>query len=165
MADGKQFPIEEKVDDDKVLVYDLGRPEDAQEVLQLYRDHFVADAPFRQIFFWEESEANWTSARHEADLVTFLGQPFSVVVRDKANGHLVAFKKQRNGGTGRKKKSADWLVVALIAQLEGCFNLFDPVHLHWRRAARLPGVRHQQTARPVDVRNCPFQHRTKSGRY
>lgn len=55
--------------DDKVLVYDLGRPEDAQEVLQLYRDHFVADAPFRQIFFWEESEVNRTSARNEADLV------------------------------------------------------------------------------------------------
>ena len=112
---------------DEVLVFDLGRPEDAQQVIQLHRDHFLTTPPIRQIHFWDEAEENRTAPWSESFIRKSLAAqpPVSLVVREKSTGHLVAYKMneldERNTFTPMPpsdSKAPGWLARALAAHLE-----------------------------------------------
>ena len=130
-----EFPLEEKVDD-KILVYDIGRPEDVKEVLELFRTHFYTSAPIRQLCFWDDSPENQKAPRTEGyvrQALAVADPPVSLVVRDKSTGQMAAFKinhlDRRDSFEPMPRPQANdrspgWLIRAILAELEPDVRLF-----------------------------------------
>lgn len=89
----ESFPILWDQVDGKVLVIDIARPEDAEEVNSFLDVHFVLKTPVRQLSSFDkrskecelkqqQDELNWIQDR--------LKHGYSLTVRDASTGQLVA---------------------------------------------------------------------------
>ena len=140
MVKGIHFPIEETVitstGDNTVIVYDIAKPEDAEELNEFFHVHFFPAQPIRQLRFWDESEENKKSLQLEDSMRKRLqaNPGISIVAREKMTGHLIGCKineiEKRDTFVPQVKPPADvrtpgWLIRTILAALNEDVNLFD----------------------------------------
>lgn len=128
-----QFPVEKTAKNGRVLVYDIAKPGNLEEMVDFFVKHFVAAPPIRQIYFLTGSEEIPTPFWALWSIGKCLAEPVSLLVREKTTGHLVAFvanhilKKetfQPSPTFPPDDKRIGWLASAILAELDRGVDLF-----------------------------------------
>ena len=89
----ENLPIRLDQPDGKVLVMDIARPEEAEEINSFLDEHFVLKTPIRQLSSFDKrpKECELKQAQDELNWVRLLlSHSCSLTVRDAATGQLAA---------------------------------------------------------------------------
>lgn len=117
-----------------VLIYDIARPDEAEEVFEFMLEHFFSRTPVRQIHLIDQDEETRRPLWKLHHLRKCFSQPYSIVVREEnRSGRLVASLANylEEKGTWKRMevdpndRSPGWLARGLIAELNKDLDLFD----------------------------------------